>query len=271
MIMSFGKTSPLKGGRYSSLFLLIVGFLTFLTGCSSKPVVTVKNEAEAIQIVDVLREYELSSTKEEAAENNVREYKIFVHGDFLGGETANAAAYQILRAHCLPQSEPPVIESSGPISSPETERAKILRQQKMNIIAQLRSLPSATCVDVNFVMPQDPLQTTTPYPASAAVTVHYKNQEIPFNDADVRSLVASSVPNLNPNNVTVKLIYQPIAPPQRSRNGSLTRLLLIGGVGLVIILGSVFLVYYLRKRRQNGSTALAERPDEIDNAETVES
>lgn len=264
---NYGQMPPLISGKYFSIFA-IIGFLLFLSGCSTKPIVTVKSEAEAIEIVDVLREYDISATKNDVVENNVRQFQILVHGDGFGDD-ANAAAFEILNAHCLPQKEPAPVESST-LSSPVTERAKIQRQQKMNVVAQLRSLPGATCVDFNFSLSQDPLEAVKPYPARAAVTLHHKTQDIPYKEAEIKELVSGTVPNMLAENVTVKFIYQPIAKPEKSKSGALTRILLVGGAALVIILGSVFLVYYLRKSRQSKAIALAEQPEGVETAETVQ-
>lgn len=267
---SFRQFRALLMKRHFSLFVVLFVSALLLTGCSTKPIVTVPEEAEAIQIVDVLREYELSADKVETIVNNKPAYQIFVHGDTFGGETATAAAYQVLRAHCLPQTEPPDVPSAT-LSSPDIERAQIQRQQKMNIIAQLRNLPAATCVDVNYVLPQDPLITTQPYPARASVTLNHKAQELPYTEAEVRSIVSGTIPNLSADNVTVKFIYQPIAAPPKSKSSSLRLFLLIGGVGLVIILGSVLTVYFLRRSQRSKTEALAEREEILETAETVES
>jgi type III secretory pathway lipoprotein EscJ len=260
---SLRQISPRLGGRSSTLFV-ILGLTLLLGGCGAKPIVTVKNEAEAIKIIDVLREYDIPAKKEEVTESNVRAFKISVES-----EEAGAAAFQILNAHCLPQTEPPAVESAT-ISSPDVERAKIQRQQKMSIVTQLRSLPGATCVDVNYSLSQNPLDAVYPYPARAAVILNHKTPEVPYNEAEVREIVSGTIPNLKSENVTVKFIYQPIPPPEKAKSGGLTRLLLIGGVGLAVILGSAFLVYFLRTRNQNGSSALAERAEEVETAETVQ-
>lgn len=261
---SLRQISPLLGGKSLTLFV-ILGLTLFLGGCGAKPVVSVKSEAEAIKIIDVLREYNIPAKKEEVTENNARAFKISVES-----EEESAAAFQILNAHCLPQTEPPPVESSTTLSSPDVERAKIQRQQKMSIVMQLRSLPGATCVDVNYSLSQDFLEAVQPYPARAAVTLNHKTPEIPYNEAEVREIVSGTIPNLKSENVTVKFIYQPIPAPEKAKSSGLTRMLLIGGVGLLVILGSAFLVYFLRKRNQNGSTALAERAEEVETAGTVQ-
>jgi type III secretory pathway lipoprotein EscJ len=267
--------------RGKSLFNLcsvpasIVLLTLFSASCSNRPVATVASETEAIEIVDVLRENDIDSQKVETGDDRSRQYRIEVTEDSINGD-AYAAAIQILRDHCLPHSEPPPVQEGGLVASIEAERAKVQRQLQLNIISQLRKLPGATCVYVNFVMPQQQLSTLNPYGATASVLVAYKTPQPSFTDAEVKSLVAGSVPNLQPEKVSVKLAYQPVRPPPRTGNAGITRVLLIGAVALAVILGSVSLIYLLQKRRQKNagrlpaeSSAPAKHADDFPEAETI--
>lgn len=252
----------------AGLFLLALSSSVFFTGCATKQLATVPNDSEANEIINVLHENDIDAVKSEVTVNNVRQYQISTQGDFFGGSDDYMTAIQILHDNCLPLSDPPPIESGGYMASVEVERAKIQRQLKINIIRQLRQLPGVTCVDVIFVEPQKEI-TINPYPASASVIINYKNQEPGFTEQELKNLVAGSVQNLSPEKVTVKPVYNPVRPIQKSTHTNVGRLILIGGVGLLIILGSVFLVYFLRKRRGT-STSLVVQPEEFEEVETVE-
>lgn len=252
----------------AGLFILILSSVLLFAGCSNKQLATVPNDSEANEIINVLHENGIDAVKEDVLENNVKQYRITISSDLFSGDDEYMSAIQVLHDNCLPLHDPPPIESGGYMASVEVERAKIQRQLKINIIRQLRQLPGVTCVDVIFVEPQREIS-IDPYPASASVVINFKNQEAGFTEQDVKSLVAGSVPKLDPAKVSVKPIYNPVRPVQKSNQTNVRRLMLIGGAGLFIILGSVFLVYFLRKRR-GASTALTVQPEEFEEVETIE-
>lgn len=227
------------------LVILLTAFL--LAGCGSKKVHTVKIEAEANQIIDVLGENGIKAIKEEVGEGERKSFEIKVNGD---DETV-AEAIQVMEDHCLGQPEPPEIEGGTVITSIETERARERRRMKMNIESQLRSLPGATCVKVNFVAPQDRSITMNPTVSTAAVTVHYKTPTFPVSKEEIKGLVARSVPDLKPENVEVVLVAKPLRPLPENRTAyDITRIALVSGIGLATILGFFSIVFYLQKKRR---------------------
>lgn len=268
-MMIMKKVEKIWSFHRVSLFLLTFCSVILFAACGSKQLATVPNDSEANEIINVLHENGIDASKDEVLENNARHYKITVHNDTFGGSDDYMSAIQILHDNCLPLHDPPPIESGSYMASLEVERAKIQRQLKINIIRQLRQLPGVTCVDVIFVEPQREIS-IEPYPASASVVINYKNQEPGFNEQDVKNLVAGSVPKLDPAKVSVKPIYNPVRPVQKSNSTNVGRIALIGGAGLLVILGSIFLVYFLRRRRSSNSTALAVQPEEFAEVETVE-
>ena len=254
--------------RQAGLLLTLVSTLLF-TGCSNKQLATVANDSEANEIINVLRESDIDAVKEPVIENNIKQYQIAVHSDIFGDNNDYPAAIQILHDNCLPLRDPSPIESGGYMASVEVERAKIQRQLKINIIRQLRQIPGVTCVDVTFVEPQREI-TIDPYPSTATVLITYKSEPPNFNDQDIKGMVAGAVAKLKPEAVTVKSIYNPVRPIQRSNRSNVGRFVVIGGAGLLIMLGSVFLVYFLQRRR-NASTALAVQTEDFEEIETVDS
>ena len=243
-----------------------LGLISLLSfgACGGKQIATVPSEAEAIEIMDVLRENGIQSDKMPVGDDKNRQFQITINEDSFGDSTFSAAV-QILRDNCLPHREPPPVDDGGYVASIEAEKAKVQRQLKMNIIGQLRKLAGVTCVDVNFVLPQDQFATMNPYPAVATVFIGYKNEQINFNEQDVKNMVAGSVPNLQPDRVSVKLSYQPVRPVPRSPRSNMVRILTIGGAGLLVILGSIFLVYWMQKRRHRKDKELHEATNNAEN------
>jgi type III secretory pathway lipoprotein EscJ len=262
--------------------LLFGGLLAalLLSGCSlRKKVQTVKNEAEANQIMDVLRENGVRARKEEVGEGERKTFEIWVDGD----DDALGAAIQVMEDHCLGQPEPPAVESSGIISSVEVEKAREQRRMKINIESQLRQIPGATCVNVNFVPPQDRALAINPYPATASVVMNFKTPAFPVNQEQIAGIVARSVPDLKPENVSVVINSKPLRPvPENAGSRAFTRIALVTGIGLATILAFISIVFFLQKKRRaqddefagdfdadsapnpKGKTSLLDEGDEFD-------
>ncbi|MBA4186371.1 MAG: hypothetical protein H0X49_20520, partial [Acidobacteria bacterium] len=85
----------------------------FVGGCSTRRVQTVKVEAEANQIIDILHEYNIKADKEEMGEGERKTFVISVDG----GDEERAAAIQLMEDHCLGQPMPEQIEGGTVITS----------------------------------------------------------------------------------------------------------------------------------------------------------
>lgn len=228
-------------------YICLIASLILLSGCGSKKIQTVKIEAEANQIIDVLSENGIKAFKDQVGEGERKTFEIKLNGD----DDLVAEAIQVMEDHCLGQPEPPEVEGGTVITSMEVERAREQRRMKMNIESQLRSLPGATCVKVNFVPPQDRSVSMNPYPSTAAVTVNYKTQSFPVTKEEIKGLVARSVPDLKPENVEVVLVAKPLRPlPDNKLTYNFTRIALVSGIGLATIIGFVSIVFYLQKSRR---------------------
>lgn len=238
------KTSVFLKSKAVLLFL----FATLvLAGCNTRKVQTVKIEAEANQIIDVLGENGIRARKNEIGEGERKSFEIVVNGD----DETIAAAIQLMEDHCLGRPDPPEPEGGAVITSIEVERAREQRRMKMNIESQLRKLPGVTCVDVNFVPPQDRSLAINPYPSTASVLVNYKTQAFGVGKDEIASLVARSVPALQPENVSVVIAAKPLRPlPDNKIAYNFTRIALVSGIGLATILGFVGVIFMLRKKRR---------------------
>lgn len=219
-----------------------------LTGCTDRKVQTVKIEAEANQIVSVLNENGIKARKSEVGEGERKYYEIFVPGD---DESVNGAI-QLMEDHCLGRPDPPEPEGGAVITSSEVEKAREQRRTKLSIESQLRKLPGVTCVEVNFVPPQDRSLAINPYPSTASVLVNYKTANFPVSREEVASLVARSVPALQPENVSVVITAKPLRPlPENKIAYNFTRIALVSSIGFVTILAFVSVVFVLRKKRRD--------------------
>ncbi len=234
--------------------LLFLAVAILLTSCNARKVQSVKIEAEANQIIDVLGENGIRARKNEVGEGERKSFEIVVNGD----EEMVSAAIQLMEDHCLGRPDPPEPEGGAVITSIEVEKAREQRRMKMNIESQLRELPGVTCVNVNFVPPQDRSLAINPYPSTASVLVNYKTQAFPVSKDEIASLVARSVPALQPENVSVVVTAKPLRPlPDNKIAYNFTRIALVSGIGLATILAFVSVVFVLRKKRKN-------QPDEAE-------
>lgn len=234
--------------------LLFLATAVLLTGCNARKVQTVKIEAEANQIIDVLGENGIRARKNEVGESDRKTFEILVNGD----EETVSSAIQLMEDHCLGRPDPPEPEGGAVITSIEVEKAREQRRMKMNIESQLRELPGVTCVNVNFVPPQDRSLAINPYPSTASVLVNYKTQSFPVSKDEIASLVARSVPALQPENVSVVITAKPLRPlPDNKIAYNFTRIALVSGIAFATILAFVSVVFVLRKKRKN-------QPDEAE-------
>ncbi len=240
--------------KKSSEILRQKGILLCLTavflfgGCSTKKLQSVKNEAEANQIIDVLGENGIKAKKNEVGEGDRKTFEVSVNGD---DETV-ASAIQLMEDHCLGKPEPSDIEGGTVITSLEVEKAREQRRMKMNIESQLRNMPGATCVDVNFVPPEDRTLAINPYPSTASVTVYYKTPTFQVSREDIAGLVARSIPALQPEKVSVVLIPKPLRPlPDNKVAYNVTRIALVSGIAFAAVLGLFSVIFVMRKKNRN--------------------
>lgn len=242
-----------KKSIISVLILLLA--VIWLGGCSPKKVQTVKIEAEANQIIDVLNENGIRAKKQEKGEGERKSFEVVISGD----DEVMSAAIQIMEDHCLGRPDPPDPEGGTVITSMEVEKAREQRRTKLNIESQLRKLPGVTCVEVNFVPPQDKSLAINPYPSTATALVTYKTPTFPISKEDVASMVAGGVPALDAKNVKVVLTSKPLRQlPDFKTTYNITRIALVSSIGFVTILAFVSIVFFLQRKRRR-------QPAEIEN------
>jgi type III secretory pathway lipoprotein EscJ len=250
-----GLIRPAAGRKIA--FCLLMLFLLSTTACGEKAVATVSTEAEAIEIIDVLRESGFEDLeKHEVGEGEQRRWAVELDEGLFGGAESELA-FQRLRDYGLPRQEQAPIADGGFITSEAVQKAQEQRRIRADIERQLRALPGVTVALVTVVMPQDPTLELNPYPASASVVVVHKEQSAPFNEQQIQNLVAKGVPKLKPEDVSVTISQQQPRPIPRREFGARRRanLLIAGAAALVLILGSLLVVLLLQMRRQRARLA----------------
>lgn len=218
-----------------------------MSACGTKKIQNVEEESEANRIVDILGESGIRAYKQEAGEGERRYFEIHVDGD----DEASAAAIQVMNDHCLAQSPPEKPEGSGVVTSSQVEKEREARRRKLNIESQLRDIPGATCVKVNFVMPEDSTIAIDRYPSTANVLVTYKTASFPLTREQIAAMVAKAVPALKAENVEVGLIQKSVRPLPDYRAGyNFARVAIISLLGFLTVLATISIVFVLQKRRQ---------------------
>jgi len=254
--------------RAAALCALLASAL-LASGCGTTPVATVSTEAEAIEIIDVLRESGFEDLeKHEVGEGEQRRWAVELdEGLFGGGDSA--LALQRLRDYGLPREEEAPIPDGGFVSSEAVQKAQERRRIRADIERQLRALPGVTVALVTVVMPQDPTLELNPYPASASVVIVHKEQAAPFTEQQIQNLVAKGVPKLKPDDVSVTVSQQQPRPIPRRAMDSRRRanLLIAVGAALILVLGALLVVLFLQTRRQRARIAeLSAADDEAEAA-----
>lgn len=249
---------PQQKKFYVLLLCLLSALL--LGGCSTRKVQTVKVEAEANQIIDILHEYNLKADKLEAGDGERKTFEIWIDG----GDEERAAAIQLMEDHCLGQPLPERIEGGTVVTSMGVEKAREQRLLKMNIESQLRQIPGTTCANVTFVAPEDRSMSLNPYQSTASVLINYKTPTFPVAKEDVAGMVAASVPALKAENVRVVLAAKPLRPlPDLQKGYEFRRMALVMGIGSAIIFSFVGIVFFLQKQRKQKALVVAEEKQEI--------
>jgi len=247
-----------KQKKFYVLPLLCLLSALFVGSCSTRKLQTVKVEAEANQIMDVLHEYQIKANKLETGDGERKSFEIWVDG----GDEEQAAAIQLMEDHCLGQPMPEQIEGGTVVTSVGVEKAREQRRMKMNIESLLRQIPGVTCASVLFVYPEDRTLALNPYPSTAAVQVNYKTPTFPSSKEEIAAAVAHSVPALKAENVSVMLAAKPLRPLPDVQSGyQFRRMALVGGIGSAIILVFAGVVFFLQKQHKQKSLSAA-RSDE---------
>jgi len=227
-------------------------FLLSTTACAEKAVATVATEAEAIEIIGVLHENGIEAEKREVGEGEKKKWATVLDEGYFGGGDL-ALALQVLNDYGLPRPEEPPVEGNSLIPSETGQRLQEQRRLRADIERQLRALPGVTRAVVIVVLPPaDQGLRLQPQPASASAFIVYKNATPLVSGEQVRDMMAHSVPDLKPENVSVTMSQQtPRSVPVRKLGAPRrVNILMAVVVGPGVLIFSMFALLLLRSRRQ---------------------
>ncbi len=136
------------------------------------------------------------------------------------GSSHVARAVDTLRALGLPHEQfdgmGKVFRKDGLISSPTEERARYLYALSQDISSTLSHIDGVLYASVHLVLPESASAATgdAPLASSAAVFIKYRGgAHVEILEPQVRRLVASSIPGLTPERVTVVMVRSTLLPP----------------------------------------------------------
>lgn len=217
--------------------IALVAALLMLAACGREQLYGKLSEAQANEMVSILRTAGIDAGKTDGGENGWG--VATAEGDF-------ARAIEVLHSAGYPRDEfaslGSVFKKEGFVSSPTEERARLifgLNQELSNTISQIDGVVQAR---VQVAMPEpDPLQ-TQPKPASASVFIKYQpGSDIESKVGQVKALVVNSIEGLRYDNVTVAMFpAKPLpavaAPTLAARSWSFAQGLIWPIIGLVALI-----------------------------------
>ncbi len=230
--------------RRAALALCLVAAALLLGACGEKSLTKVTGEDEAIEIVTILRQSGVVAEKQEVGEAAAREWEILVDGSDY--DLAN----RLLLYYELPHRVEKQPEAN--LFSYEAERqAQQLKESRAQIERHLRTLSGVARVSV-IISPQQDEPGSNPSPAKATVNITHKEPQAPFTVEEVRQAVANSYPTLMPENVYIKLQFDPppTAPRRETGLGRVDGTIFAFGVFIAVALTALLFILLRRVRRQ---------------------
>ena len=242
--------------RRASLAFCAFAAALLLGACGEKSLTKVSGEDEAIEIITILRQSGIAAEKQEVGESSAREWEIVV-----GGSDYDLAN-RLLLYYELPRREDKPPEAN--LFSYEAERqAQQLKESRKQIEQHLRKLNGVARVSV-IISPQQDETGVNPAPAKATVNVTHKEPQAPFDADEVRLAVANSYPALKPENVYVRLQFEPPPSAPKRETGLVPGNKTIFAVGVVLaaVLTALLFVLLRRVRLQRLRLAAMEAANE---------
>ncbi|WP_222946853.1 type III secretion system inner membrane ring lipoprotein SctJ [Caballeronia sp. EK] len=167
-------------------------------------------------------------------------------------------AVEVLRQHGLPQRKTATIQDLFPsgqlVSSPEQEEAKLNYLKSQQIEKMLSSIDGVIVADV-AVARRSLRDDETTEPASAAVFIKYSpDVNFTMREAEIRALVRNGIPGLDPGRISLTMQradyrYMTPAKMPEATSGSMSRLLIVGAGGVLLLLLIVTVIWRLWNRK----------------------
>ena len=239
----------------SRVFTLLVLLLLF-AGCLKQELQTGLTEAEAQEIIVLLKNHNLEATRLAAAGDSQEEptWTVYVKG----GSQNLFVAWRILQENGLPREKitglQEVLSNSGLIPTASEEKARLMVGLSGEISKTLEAVNGVVDARVLVVLPDNsPLVDKAEWKSTtASVLVKFQGERPPLETDEIKSLVANGIEGLQTQNVAVvfKKVEVQVEPVRgfawylRSQEFSLSAIFLL----MVATLGSIVLV--IRGRRQ---------------------
>lgn len=250
--------------RVKSLLFALVAALA-LSACGEVPVVQGVSEIEANRVVAALDSAGIAARKEtdEGGGSGAPTFRVNVGPD----EVAHAVS--VLAAHALPRSEEPGFsETYGQASlvqSASEERARAAQAIAGELARTIESIDGVLDARVHVSLPEGtdiPLEGAPPPRGSASVLVRYAGARPPYDEEQLRRLVAGAVSSIRPEDVTIVGISRPapaaaaqarltwVGPIAVARGSAGTlRATLVGAMGLNVVLAGALVFAIIRRQR----------------------
>nr|WP_231708260.1 type III secretion inner membrane ring lipoprotein SctJ [Sphingomonas populi] len=183
--------------------------LLLLSACGKQEVYGKLKEAEANEMIAVLRSADVDASKTTGADGN---WSIAVAPDQF------SRAVQVLRSNGLPRDDfatlGTIFEKKGFVSSPVEERARLIYGLSQELSHTVSEIDGVVEARVHLAIPQpDPLSETMK-PSSAAVFIKYQpGFDVRSQTGAIKSLVTNSIEGLSYDKVSVVMVPSQIAAP----------------------------------------------------------
>ncbi|MDF0490009.1 type III secretion inner membrane ring lipoprotein SctJ [Sphingomonas sp. H39-1-10] len=183
--------------------------LLLLSACGKQEVYGKLKEAEANEMIAVLRTADVDASKTSGADGN---WSVAVAPDQF------SRAVQVLRSNGLPRDSfatlGTVFEKKGFVSSPVEERARLIYGLSQELSHTVSEIDGVVEARVHLAIPQpDPLSETMK-PSSAAVFIKYQpGFDVRSQTGAIKALVTNSIEGLSYDKVSVVMVPSQIAAP----------------------------------------------------------
>jgi type III secretion protein J len=237
--------------------------LLLLAGCLKQELQTGLTEAEAQEIIVLLKDHDLEASRVASADDENPSWSVYVKG----GSQNLMLAWRILQQNGLPREKTAGLEqvfsNSGLIPTASEEKARLMVGLSGEIRKTLGSVNGVVDARVHIVLPENsPLVDRAEWkPTTASVLIKYQGEGLPLEVDEVRRLVANGIEGLETQNVAV--VYKKVDARVERPAGFYWYLrsqeLTIAALSLLVLstIGSLLLVF--KSRRQRSRLELLQR------------
>lgn len=242
-----------------------LGCVLLSAACGVETIVHNLEEREANQIIELLAENDISTTKSVIDNGRTMVYTISVPTKSRVDAIRLLNRYEMPRRRDMGYAE--VFKDGGLIPTAVEEKAKGLSALEGEIERQLKLVDGILDVRVQLVLPEESaLRTSTDArtPTTASVTIKYlaaAGGAKPLSEPQVQAIVAAGVEKLTPDQVVV--VMTPAVPLTKvdrgdadSRNHGMSakqlNMALVFLVGLILVLSLVLALSQMRLRTVRG-------------------